>query len=188
MARDGKGWRAQTLRLYGKDVRIRYKTSIALWYNSARTTPLRIVVVRDPKGRRKDESFFSTDPDMSVKTILEIYGQRWSLEVAFRDVKQQCGFERSQARTKKAVQRTGPFAFVAYTVTVAWFCHTGHQNYPVLVRIMPWYRHKRAPSFADMYSQLRNDLLRRQFSSTPVNMHPFEKPTKAKPHAYKHAA
>jgi len=188
MARDGNGWRAQSLRLYGKDVRIRYKTSIALWYNSAKTMPVRVVVVRDPKGRRKDESFFSTDPDMSVKTILETYGQRWSLEVAFRDVKQQCGFERSQARTKRAVQRTGPFAFVAYTVTIAWFCHTGHQHYPALLRIMPWYTHKRAPSFADMHALLRADIQRQLFSHTPKNIRPFEKPTPNNIHAQRQAA
>ncbi len=188
MADNSNGWRTQTLRLYGKDVAVRYKTVVALWYNSAKTAPLRIVVVRDPKGHRKDESFFTTDPDMSVVTILETYAQRWSLEVAFRDTKQQCGFERSQARTQKAVQRTGPFAFVAYTLTVAWFCHHGHRHYPALIRIMPWYRHKRAPSFADMQQLLRTTILRRRFSHTPVNMHPCEKTRKVNTYAYKHAA
>jgi hypothetical protein len=188
MAQDPNPWSTASVRLYGKDVRVRYKTTVGLWYNSAHTTPLRIVVVRDPKSRRKDEAFFSTDPAMTVQTILETYAKRWCLEVAFREVKQQLGFERSQARTKKAVQRTGPFAFVAYTVTVAWFCHYGHRHYPTLIRIMPWYRHKRAPSFADMHHLLRTTLLHQRFSHTPVNMHPFEKPVGINNHTYKCAA
>ena len=187
LAAETRGWRKATVRLYGKKVSIRSKTRVALWYNSAGTAPLRIVVVRDPKGRRKDDAFFSTDPDMPVKTILQTYAQRWSLEVAFRDTKQQLGFERSQARTKKAVQRTGPFAFVAYAITIAWFCHVGHQRYPALP-IMPWYRHKRAPSFADMHTLLRTDILKHGFSRTPANMHPFEKPKRTSDHAQRRAA
>ena len=187
MAALSKGWRKITVRLYGKDVSVRYKTRVALWYNSTGNAPVRIVVVRDPKGRRKDDAFFSTDPDMSVQTILQTYAQRWSLEVAFRDTKQQLGFERSQARTKKAVQRTAPFAFVAYTIIVAWFCRVGHHHYPTLP-VMPWYRHKRGPSFADMHTLLRAHILRRGFSHTPANIRPFEKPKRANTHADQQAA
>lgn len=187
MANDKKGWRKATLRLYGKNVAVRYKTRIALWYNSAGNLPLRILVVRDPKGRRRDDAFYSTNPDLSVQAILETYAQRWSLEVAFRDTKQQLGFERSQARTRKAVERTGPFAFVAYTITVAWFCRIGHQHYPTLP-IMPWYRHKRGPSFADMQTLLRRELLNQGFSHTPANIRPFQKPKRANTHAHRQAA
>lgn len=187
MAVKKNGWRTATVRLYGKDVRVRYKTCIALWYNSARTTPLRIVVVRDPNKRRKDDAFFSTDPQMSVQVLLETYAQRWSLEVAFRDVKQQLGFERSQARTQKAVERTAPFAFAAYALTVAWFCRTGCHRYSSL-RIMPWYRHKRGPSFADMQTLLQKELRLNDFSQTPDNIRPFQKPTKHATNAKKRAA
>ena len=187
MAALTKGWRKATVRLYGKNVCVQYKTRVALWYNSTGNAPVRAVVVRDPKGRRKDDAFFSTDPDMSVETILETYAQRWSIEVAFRDSKQQLGFERSQARTRKAIERTGPFAFVTYTITVAWFCRVGYCHYPEL-RIMPWYPHKRGPSFADMQTLLRQEILCRGFSYTPENMHPFEKPNGANNHANKQAA
>lgn len=188
MAHQPNGWRAETLHIYGKDVPIHYKTVTALWYNSTKTAPLKIVVVRDPNGRRKDESFFATDPHISIQTMLETYAKRWSLELAFRDVKQHCGFERSQARTAKAVQRSGPFAFVTYTLTVAWFCRFGHHQYPLALRIMPWYRHKYWASFADMHQLLRFTLLHEKFSHTPINMHLFEKSQKVNTHAHKRAA
>jgi hypothetical protein len=188
MADQSSGWRSCAVHLYGKKVPIRYKTAVALWYNSARNTPLRIVVVRDPKGRRKDESFFSTDAHMPITTILETYAQRWSLEVAFRDVKQQLGFERSQARTAKAVGRTAPFAFVTYTLTVAWFCQCGHHHYAKRIHVMPWYKHKRAPSFADMQQLLRTAILERKFCDTPTNIHAFPKSTKTATHDSKRAA
>jgi len=184
-ADDATGWRNALVRLYGHDVPIRYKTQIALWYNSAGTIPLRIVVVRDPKGRRKDDCFFSTDPALDVQTLLETYAQRWSLEVAFRDSKQTLGLERSQARTRNAVQRTGPFAFVTYTLTVAWFSRCGHLAYPHRLQHMPWYRHKAAPSFADMYHILRMALLQQRFSHTPVSIKALKNPKEFINHALK---
>jgi len=169
MAARNSGWRTTTVRIYGKAVSVRYKTAVVLWYNSTRTMALRIVLVRDPKGRRKDDCFFSTDPATTPEAIIETYARRWSLEVAFRDAKQLLGFERSQARTPKAVKRTGPFAFVVYTVTVAWFAQYGHRHYPDLIPNRPWYRHKRAPSFADMHHILRTLLRREDFSDTLEN-------------------
>lgn len=187
MAGDRTRWRTCVVRLYGKKVTVRYKDRVALWYNSTRNAPLRIVVVRDPGGRRRDEAFFSTDPELRIKTILETYAQRWSLEIAFRDAKQQLGFERSQARTRKAVERTGPFAFVVYAITIAWFCRIGHRRYTTLP-IMPWYRHKRGPSFADMHALLKHEILEQGFLHTPANIRLFQKPKGPIDHAWQRAA
>jgi len=129
MAQSKTPWRRATAMFYGKSVRVQYKTIDALWYKSAGTRMLRIVVVRDPKEKRKDDCFFSTDLSMSPKAILEAYALRWSIELAFRDSKQFLGFERSQCWTRKAVERTGPFAFVSYAMVVLWFARRGHQLY-----------------------------------------------------------
>lgn len=167
MAQSKTAWRSATVRIYGRTVTVQYKTIDALWYKSARSRMLRIVVVRDPKGKRKDDCFFSTDPSMTPKAILEAYALRWSLEVAFRDSKQLLGFERSQCWTRKAVERTGPFAFVSYAIVVLWFAHQGHELYPKAVIPVPWYRHKRYPSFADMHHTARYALLRQGLFETP---------------------
>jgi hypothetical protein len=124
---------------------------------------------------------------MSIKTILQTHAQRWSLEVAFRDTKQQLGFGRSQARRSKAVESTTPFAFAAYTITVAWLCRFGHQHYPTLP-IMPCYRHKGGPSFADMQTLLRRERLNHGLSPTPANIHPLKQPKRANTHAHRRAA
>jgi len=188
MTKDTHGWKTATVHLYGKKVRVLYKTTVALWYNSAGKHPLRIVVVRDPKGRRKDDTFFSTDANARPESILETYALRWSLEVAFRDSKQTLGFERSQARTAHAVQRTGPFAFVSYTLTVAWFCQHGYRLYPNGISIMPWYRQKRTPSFANMLQLLRNLLTQERFCKTPQNIVVLKNSQDSRNHAYKRAA
>jgi len=53
-------WIKTTLRLYGKRVRVWYKSVDALWYPSAGPRLLRVVVVRDPTHRRHDDGFFSS--------------------------------------------------------------------------------------------------------------------------------
>lgn len=180
MAQSNTPWRTVTVVLYGRTVSVQYKTVDALWYNSAGTRVLRIVVVRDPKGKRKDDCFFSTDLSMSPKAILQAYAMRWSLEVAFRDSKQCVGFERSQCWTRKAVERTGPFAFVSYAIVVLWFSNQGHQLYPNVVTPVPWYRHKRCPSFADMHHTARFAILRQVLFATPWK-------NRAKPKLSEHA-
>lgn len=188
MAKDPRGWQTVTVCLYGKKVRVLYKTVIALWYNSAGKIPLRIVVVRDPQGRRKDDAFFSTDANASPQSILETYALRWSLEVAFRDSKQTLGFERSQARTAHAVRRTGPFALVSYTLTVTWFCQRGYRLYPHGISIMPWYRQKRTPSFANMLQLLQNLLRQERFCDTRQDTVVLQNLRGSCNHAYKQAA
>ena len=188
MAQHAKGWHEAQVRLYGKLVRVRYKTTVALWYKSAGTMPLRVVVVRDPNGRRKDDVFFSTDITATPQSILQTYAARWSLEVAIRDSKQTLGFERSQARTPNAVKRSGPFAFVSYTLTVAWFCQHGYRLYPKGIVVMPWYRNKRTPSFNDMLRFLQNELRQKNFCDTPAKSGVAKNIVAINSHAQKRAA
>jgi hypothetical protein len=50
-----------TVRICGRKVTVWYQCIDALWYSSAGPQLLPIVVVRDPRGHRRDDCFFSTD-------------------------------------------------------------------------------------------------------------------------------
>jgi len=162
-------WTKMTVHIYGKRVRVWYKTCVALWYNSAGPRPLRIVVVRDPSGRRRDDCFFSTDLSLSPKAILELFAMRWPLEVAFYNAKQYLGLEDAQNRTPLAVQRTAPLALLLYSLVMLWFADHGHFDAEAYRRSHPWYRQKRTPSFADMLACLRTASLKESISRTPCN-------------------
>jgi len=66
---------------FGRSVTPRLLTLEALWYGALRSQLIRIVVVRDPSGRRRDEAFFCTDLERDAAFILETYSRRWTLEV-----------------------------------------------------------------------------------------------------------
>jgi len=82
MAQDSqRSWSKTTVWLYGRKVKLWYQSIDALWYSSAKSRLLRIVVVRDPHRRRRDDCFFSTDLTLTPPRILEASALRWPLEV-----------------------------------------------------------------------------------------------------------
>lgn len=149
-------WTKTWLWLYGRRVRVWYKHLDAFWYSSAGPRLLRIVVVHDPRGRRRDDCFFSTDLTLSATRILELFSLRWPLEVCFRDVKQFLGFEDPQNRVSKATQRTAPLVFYIYDLVVLWYAQSGYLLAPQSVLQRLWYGTKTAVSFEDLLRTLRH--------------------------------
>jgi hypothetical protein len=135
---------------------------------------LRIVVVRDLSGRRRDDCFFSTDLTLSATQLLELFSRRWPLEVCFRDTKQFLGFEDPQNRVAKATTRTAPLVFFIYDLVLLWHTQTGYKlaaKPPSTARGI----HKKAQSLLKIFSERYVTLLgRKGFSATPLWMHTLE--------------
>src|SRR5437764_11484059 len=85
MAATRRRWDPLPVTLYGRRVTPLVFGCTALWYGALRDQPVRIVIVRDPGGRRRDEAFFCTDLTVDHAFILEGYARRWTIEVAFHD-------------------------------------------------------------------------------------------------------
>jgi hypothetical protein len=156
MAEDpGRSWIKATVWIYGRKVKVWYQSLDALWYPSAGPQLLRIVVVRDPRGQRRDDCFFSTDLTLKPPQILETFALRWPLEVCFRDVKQFLGFEDPQNRVSQATQRTAPLVFYIYDLVLLWHATSGHLFAPQSAIERLWYRSKTSVSFEDILRNLR---------------------------------
>jgi hypothetical protein len=74
-------WRPVPMTLYGRQGIPSSCALTALWYAALPEHPIRIVVVRDPTGRRQDEAFFCTDTSVTETCSLEGYARRWILEI-----------------------------------------------------------------------------------------------------------
>jgi hypothetical protein len=85
------------VQLYGHTVTTQVFVLRALWYAALPDQPVRIVLVRDPHGRRQLDAFFCTDLGMDAGFILEAYACRWCLEVTFHDTKQFLGLAEPSA-------------------------------------------------------------------------------------------
>jgi hypothetical protein len=154
MSQDSKAndWIKTTVTLYGKPVKLWYQTVDALWYPSAGQQLLRIVLVRDPSGRRCDDCFFSLDLTLTATQILELFSRRWALEVCFRDVKQFLGFEDPQNRVAKATTRTAPLIFYIYDLVLLWHAQTGYRLAPKSALERLWYSKKTSISLQRMFT------------------------------------
>jgi hypothetical protein len=109
-----------------------------------------------PKPRER-ATFYSTVADATAERVLLWYAMRWSVEVAFRDAKQQLGAGQPQGYTRAAVERSTPTLMLLYSLAVLWFDRTGRHGWRP--RGLPWYRGKRHPGFADMLAALRQATL-----------------------------
>src|SRR5918995_766201 len=168
MAATRRRWDPLPLTLYGRQVAPLVFGCTALWYGAPRTQPVRIVVVRDPSGRRRDEAFFCTDLTVDHAFILEGYARRWTIEVAFYNQKQFLGFEDPQNQTASAVARTAPLAGIVYDLILLWYAARLQQGRAPDWIARPWYRSKAAPSFLDMPTALRQESWRLHFSDPPL--------------------
>lgn len=73
-------------------------------------------------------ALFSTDLELSIEQIIEQYGARWKIESGFKEIKQDIGSSKSQARNAHAVINHINFAMMAATVT--WIYAARLENIP----------------------------------------------------------
>jgi hypothetical protein len=167
LAAHRRRWDTLPLTLYGRAVCPQVFMLTALWYHALRDQPVRIVVVRDPTGKRRDEAFFCTDPTVDAAFILTGYARRWTIEVAFHDQKQCLGFAEPQQQNARAVTRTAPFAGLVYALVLLWAAGEAQQGRPIGWVRRPWYRTKTAPAFLDLLTALRHQSARAGISAAP---------------------
>src|SRR5215204_866950 len=176
MAATRRRWDPLPLTLYGRAVTPLVFGCTALWYGALRHQPVRIVVVRDPSGRRRDEAFFWTDLTVDSTFILEGYARRWTIEVAFYNQKQFLGFEDPQNQTAEAVARTAPLAGLVYDLVLLWYAARVQQGRAGGWLVRPWYRSKATPSFLDMLAAVRQESRLLAFTDPPCPTPVAEKP------------
>lgn len=153
-----EGWKTITVFKQGRRVQRQVLGVICLWYHVCRTTPIRLVIVRDPEGKQEDDFLFCTNAAVPEEQIVQRYYDRWGVEESIQEAKQQMGFERTRGWCSKTVNRQAPLAMVLETLVKAWYAQSAVEEPSLLPEAMPWNPHKTRPSFADMLSVLRRVL------------------------------
>lgn len=149
-----RGWVSDSFELCGKKVVKRYKTFRATWRPAG--GEIRVVLVDEPKGW---VAFFSTDPQAGVADILGLVADRFSLETAFRDVKEVVGAGQQQVRHVWASVGSLNVCLWAFTMTEAWAWERDCEELVGHRRESPWDDKPRRPSHADKRRAWRRALL-----------------------------
>jgi len=162
----GASWNPTTVVRYGRRESVHISQTAGLWYGSFGKTAGRLILVRDQDSDKVyDLALFTTDQASTPEQIVARYASRWPLEVAHAQGKGPFGIGQARNRTPRAVERTVPFEFLAYSLVILWYALYGHHPEDVTDRRArsPWYTTKTEPSFEDILAKLRRTLIAARF-------------------------
>ena len=147
------------VRWYGGGVRsVEVITGTGGWFKSGKgLVMIRWVYVRDLDGTHRDEYFFSTNPSMSIRAIIEMYGGRWNIETTFQELRAHLGFETTRGWSRGTVLRMAPALIVLYTIVVTFYDTIPSRSSHF--RCRNWIG-KESVTFSDMIISVRHHLWR----------------------------
>jgi len=148
-----------TTTCYGKPQTCTAATITCLWQGVFARQRLRVITLL---GDGDPIRLVTTDLTTPVTHIIERYAARWAIEVTFFDAKTITGVGEARNRTPAAVARTVPFGLYAITIVVLWYAQHGYEAADITERRthQPWYRTKTEPSYHDMITKLRRELIK----------------------------
>ena len=132
--------------------------------------PIRWVLVVDPSGKMAPLPLMSTDPLLTPEQIIELYIDRWSLEVTFEETRQHLGIESQRQWSDKAIARTTPILMGLYSLVCLMGNRLGKKKL-LKVEETAWYRKKHA-TFSDMLRIVRMEIWRENLISRKAKITP----------------
>ena len=139
----------------------KYKTFLATYKPVGGV--IRVVLVREPD---RWVAYFSTDPDLSVASILETVADRSALEQVFHDVKEVHGAGQQQLRHVWA--NVGAWNLIGWWHTlVELWAWDRPQSRSCDRSDSPWDQAERRPSHANRCQELRREAMQEEYSSLP---------------------
>lgn len=162
-------WKTTKLFYGGKRRKVRYKeVRDVLWQNGARTRPLRLFVLAPtPYRKRKSAKTYyrqpayllSTDLADSARQLLQIYFDRWQIEVNHREEKDTLGLGQAQLWNPRAVPRQPVLVVAAYSaLLLAALQAFGPERGAAYAPLPKWRRNARRPSCLDLLALLRSEI------------------------------
>ena len=154
------GWKEVIIDGYEKKKKkLKYISNTSLWgADGFFPVPIRWVLVVDPESELDPLPLMSTDVTLSAERIIELYIQRWNLEVTFEEVREHLGVETQRQWSDKAIARTTPILMSLYTI-VCVIADKLHEQRPIEVAQTAWYEKKDA-TFSDLLTTIRKMLWR----------------------------
>lgn len=163
-------WQVTSVCYGGTRRRIRYKEVATLyWRGGPGRRPLRLFIVaptpyyKRRRGRalyRHPAYLLTTDLSSPARPLLQIYFDRWQIEVNHRDEKDTLGVGQAQVWHPRAVPRQPALAVAAYSaLLLASLTAHGSARGPAYAALPRWRRHARRPSCLDMVTLLRKEMV-----------------------------
>lgn len=175
-------WRATKLNYGGKRRKVRFKQTVGVyWQRGARKRPLRVIVIAPTPYRKRQGGrwyyrapayLLTTDLTSPATALIQIYLDRWQIEVNHREEKDTLGVGQAQLWNEQAVPKQPVLAVAAYSaLLVAGLKAFGAARGEVYAELPAWRRGARRPSCLDLIALLRKEAAHNPQNTLPFNMH-----------------
>jgi len=177
---ENRGWKTTKIFYGGKRRKVRYKeVADVYWQGGAKQRPLRLIVIA-PTPYRKSKSkklyyrdpayLFTSDLHSSTRQLIQIYFDRWQIEVNHREEKDTLGVGQAQLWNATSVPKQPVLAVAAYSaLLLASLQAFGSQRGAAYASLPKWRRKARRPSCLDLIT-----LLRKEMAQHPPLLVPFK--------------
>jgi hypothetical protein len=168
---EGRAWKTTKIFYGGKRRKIRYKeVAEVYWQSGAKQRPLRLIVIaptpyRKSKSKRlyyRDPAYlFTSDLRSPAKQLLQIYFDRWQIEVNHREEKDTLGVGQAQLWNPISVPKQPVLAVAAYSaLLLASLQAFGAERGAAYAQLPKWRKNARRPSCLDLIALLRKEMQR----------------------------
>jgi len=166
---DSRAWKTTKIFYGGKRRPLRYKeVADVYWQGGAKQRPLRLIVIaptpyRKSKSRKlyyRDPAYLlTTDLRCSLPQLLQIYFDRWQIEVNHREEKDTLGVGQAQLWNVVSVPKQPVLAVAAYSaLLLASLQAFGAERGQAYAQLPKWRRNARRPSCLDLITLLRKEM------------------------------
>jgi len=166
---DSRPWKTTKLFYGGKRRKVEYKeVGGILWQGGARKRMLRLLVVRPTRYRkRKSARYYYRQPAFLLTTVaqgtvcqlLQIYFDRWQIEVNHREEKDTLGVGQAQLWNVTSVPKQPAFAVASYSaLLLASLQAFGAERGKAYAALPKWRRRAARPSALDLITLLRKEM------------------------------
>jgi hypothetical protein len=133
---------------------VRYISATCMWGAEGSTPiPIRWVLVVDPTGKMDPMPLMSTDVLLTPEQMIELYVDRWSIEVTFEETREHLGVETQRQWSDKAIARSTPILMGLYSLVCLMGNQLGQQKL-LKIEETAWYQKEHA-TFSDMLRAVR---------------------------------
>lgn len=178
---DGRSWKTTKIFYGGKRRKIRYKEVVNVyWQSGAKQRPLRLIAIAPtPYRKSKNKKLYYRDPAYLLTTdlrspanqLLQIYCDRWQIEVNHREEKDTLGVGQAQLWNATSVPKQPVLVVAAYSaLLLASLLAFGPERGIAYAELPKWRRNARRPSCLDLITLLRKQMVEQPQLLDPLDL------------------
>jgi hypothetical protein len=167
---EGLPWKEIEVVGYGGEKRLaRVLSNTCMWGADGKTPiPIRWALVVDPTGKLDPLPLMSTDPLMTPERMIELFIDRWGLEVTFEETREHLGVETQRQWSDRAIRRSTPVLMGLYSC-VCLMANRLNQADLLKIGTTAWHQKKHI-TFSDMLRAVRMVIWRDNLISRKVKI------------------